>query len=331
METREAFFEKLGQSGLRASASHTLGVPTAQHPAVDGREEIASMKRWAAANDVFRGAAETYDRLPAGLYRCALDNCGNPLLLKQKNDTDGLIELPDDASVQILQEFDDFWARRSAFVDRGFLHKRGFLLWGPPGSGKTSCVNLLTRRLIHDVDGILLFLDVPEVAARCLRMLRLIEPERPIVAIMEDIDALIQKYGEHEYLALLDGEAQVDRICFVATTNYPENLDRRFCDRPSRFDTIQYIGMPSAEARAAYLTAKEKSLSADEVRRWVAETDGFSLAHLKELIVAVKCLGQTFEAALERLEAMRVRRPSSEDEPTRRRAGFIGLAGGASA
>jgi SpoVK/Ycf46/Vps4 family AAA+-type ATPase len=291
------------------------------------------MKRWSAANDVFRGAAETYDQLPAGLYRTDIDHyTGSPLLVKQKHETDGLLELPDDASLSILAEFDDFWERRQAFKDRGFLHKRGFILWGPPGSGKTSCVNLLIKRLIKDSDGIVLFLDHPSVAGACLRMLRLIEPDRPIVAIMEDIDALVQRHGEHEYLSLLDGEAQVDRICFVATTNYPERLDRRFCDRPSRFDTVQYIGMPSAVAREAYLKAKEPTLEGSELRNWVAQTDGFSLAHLKELIVAVKCLGQSFEKALGRLESMRVARPTSEDEPTRRKIGFSAkLANGAHA
>lgn len=297
------------------------GIPVDASPI--GTEMQVSMRRWSAANDIFRGAAETYDRLPAGLYRTSVDNNGNPLLVKQKHDTDGLLELPDDASAEIISEFETFWNRRDDFKKRGFLHKRGIALWGPPGSGKTSCINILIRRLIGERDGVVLFLDNPQVAAFCLRMLRMIEPDRPVVAIMEDVDALVQRYGEHEYLALLDGEAQVDRIVFLGTTNYPEKLDRRFFDRPSRFDTIQYIGMPNAAARDAYLKAKEQEMSGDERALWVNQTDGFSMAHLKELIVAVKCLGQPFEKALERLEAMRVKRPSSDDEPTRRRAGFV--------
>lgn len=326
------FFDKLGKARKHEEWAKQQTYPVGiggetPQPNEPHTSNLVSMKRWAAADDVFRGAAETYDVLPPGLYRTARDNYGNPLFLKQKHDTDGLLELPDDASANILQEFDDFWNRRDLFELRGFLHKRGFMLWGPPGSGKTSTVNQLIRRLIQDRKGVVLFLDEPQNAALCLRQLRLIEPERPIVAVMEDIDALIQRYGEHEFLALLDGEAQVDRIAFVATTNYPERLDRRFCDRPSRFDTVQYIGMPSAKARDAYLKAKESSLPDDERRHWVESTDGFSLAHLKELIVAVKCLGQPLEKALERLEGMRVK-PSSEDEPTRKKAGFIGLNGG---
>ncbi|MFM7009494.1 MAG: AAA family ATPase [Betaproteobacteria bacterium] len=323
----DGFFDKLGagRPTYQTNAVRADCAPQATYPPQPGQPaQISSMKRWSAASDVFRGAEETYDKLPAALYRTGVDNYGNPLLLKQKHDTDGLLELPDDASATILREFDTFWERNEAFRSRGFLHKRGFLLWGPPGSGKTSCVNILIKRLVTDRSGIVLFLDNPGVAAHVLRMVRMIEPERPMVCVMEDLDALVSNYGEHEYLSLLDGEAQVDRVAFVATTNYPERLDRRFCDRPSRFDTIQYIGMPMSDARMAYLRAKEPSLTEQELTEWTRLTDGFSLAHLKELIVAVKCLGQSFKAALDRLEVMRVQRPSSEDEPTRRGVGFVG-------
>jgi SpoVK/Ycf46/Vps4 family AAA+-type ATPase len=114
-------------------------------------------------------------------------------------------------------------------------------------------------------------------------------------------DALIERHGENEFLALLDGEAQVDNIVFLSSTNYPERLDRRFVDRPSRFDTIKYIGMPSAGARHLFLNAKEPSLTPEELDLWVERTEGFSIAHLKELIIAVRCFRQPFAEALDGL------------------------------
>ena len=281
-------------------------------------------KRWAANSDTFWGASQTYDVLPAGLYRCALADHVGPILIRQNVETDHLLELPDDASAKIIAEFARFWELGEAFRSRGFLHKRGFLLWGPPGSGKTSCVHILIKRLIRDHDGIVLFLDHPQVAAQCLRMARSIEPKRPVVAIMEDIDALISNYGEHEYLALLDGEAQVDNIVFLASTNYPERLDRRFVDRPSRFDTIRYIGMPSADARRVYLSAKEPALVTTELAEWVRRSEGFSVAHLKEMIIAIRCFEQPLEEVVTRLELMHERKPTSEDAPDKTRAGFLG-------
>lgn len=331
MNRDQEFFERAGAIGREYNAKPPRAYPQSETAAVAGGRpcnallaDASGARRWAANRDVFWGASETYDALPAGLYRCQITEHTGPVLIKQNVETDHLLELPDDASASIVAEFGKFWELGAEFRARGFLHKRGFLLWGPPGSGKTSCVHILIKRLIKEHDGIVLFLDRPEVAAMCLRMVRLIEPKRPIVAIMEDIDALVSNYGEHEYLALLDGEAQVDNIVFLASTNYPERLDRRFVDRPSRFDTIRYIGMPSAAARRVYLATKEPSLAGAELEEWVRRSEGFSVAHLKEMIIAVRCFVQPLEDVVGRLELMHDRKPTSEDTPERKQAGFLG-------
>lgn len=281
-------------------------------------------KRWAANHDTFWGATQTYDQLPSGVYRCSVNPQIGPVLLKIGVETDNLLDLPDDDSAAIIREFEQFWKLEPEFRKRGFLMKRGFLLWGPPGSGKTSTIHLLCRRLVQDSGGIILLIEEPYAAAQCLQMARQIEPKRPIIAIMEDIDALIERFGETQFLALLDGEAQVDNIVFVASTNYPERLDRRFVDRPSRFDTIRYIGMPSAAARKVYFEAKEPSLIEDELDAWVEASEGFSIAHLKEMIIAVRCFGQSLSKVTERLEEMQSRKPTSDDYPGKQ-IGFNGL------
>jgi hypothetical protein len=84
---------------------------------------------------------------------------------------------------------------------------------------------------------------------------------------------------------------------FLASTNYPDRLDRRFVDRPSRFDTIRYVGMPTGAARRAYLKTKEPSLTDWELALWVDLTEEFSLAHLRDLIIAVRCFGQPSDKA----------------------------------
>ena len=306
------------------------GVPAAtapqskQHPHSD---MASGCSRWAARGDMYHGVGETYAELPPGLYRCMATDIG-PALMKQRVETDSLLELPDDAGAAIISEFETFWKIADKFRERGFLHKRGFLLWGPPGSGKTSTVQLLVKRLIDEMKGVVLFLDHPSVAAACLQIARKIEPNRPMIAIMEDMDALVRKFGEQEYLALLDGEAQVNNIVFLGTTNYPELLDKRFVDRPSRFDTIRYIGMPSAAARRLYLQTKEPSLTGRELDLWVDASEGFSVAHLKEMIVAVKCFDQSLETVVKRLEEMQARKPTSEDSPDRVGIGFTGLRNG---
>lgn len=321
-----SFFERLGSSragrymGGGAQKEYPSAVPT---PPMAGSTFGAGFKRWGSTEDVFFGMAETHDTLPCGLFRCESHPNHGPVLVKQKVETDALLELPDDASNSILREFETFWKIGDRFAERGFLAKRGYLLWGPPGSGKTSVVQILVKKLVAQQNGIVLLLEHPHIAAACLQMLRKIEPKRPLIAIMEDMDALVRKFGENEYLALLDGEAQVDCICYLATTNYPEFLDKRFVDRPSRFDTIRYIGMPSAAARRVYLQTKESSLEGDELDEWVQASEGFSVAHLKEMIIAVKCFGQSLEDVVKRLAEMHERKPTSEDSPDKAGAGFL--------
>jgi len=282
-------------------------------------------RRWQSNGDQFWSANLTLDTLPAGLYRTGdFPNIG-PALERNRIDTDELMELPDSPSASVLDEIRRFWELESEFAKRGFIHKRGVLLWGPPGSGKTATLQQLISIVVRQHEGVGIFVDHPGLASRCLQMVRRIESKRPIVALIEDLDALVERHGENEYLALLDGEAQVSNIVFVGTTNYPERLDRRFVDRPSRFDLIKQIGMPSAAARRAYLAAKEPSLDGDTLRIWVERSEGFSIAHLREMIVLCRCYGKPLDEAIERLEEMRQGSPSSSHADDGRRS-VVGFA-----
>lgn len=338
MSEKPNFFESVGteqrqRRGVSASYSGGGGgaVPTLQRDDL-ARESpfraagtTGGVQRWSENQGTFWGAASTHESLPAGLYRCDAVPMIGTVLLKQNIEVDNLLRLPDSHSLPLLEEFERFWTLEPEFRKRGFLHKRGILLYGPPGSGKTSTINLMIEHLVQEREGIVLFVDQPGIAASALQLIRRIEPSRPMIVVLEDLDALTDRHGENEFLALLDGEAQVDGVIFLATTNYPERLDRRFVDRPSRFDTIGFVDMPSAIARRAYLTHKEPSLTDEELREWVELSEDFSVAHLKELIIAVRCFGQTLEAAAERLSEMRTRKPSSSDN--RNFAGFTGRLG----
>ena len=66
--------------------------------------------------------------------------------------------------------------------------------------------------------------------------------------------------------------------------------------------------MPSSEAREMYL--KTKLTEDTEIKQWVEDTEGFSIAHLKELFVATKILGDSYDRALAVLKSMK-RQPDS--------------------
>jgi hypothetical protein len=196
-------------------------------------------------------------------------------------------------------------------------------------SGKTSLINLMMQTIIIKYNGIIVIVEDPDWASQCLSMVRKNEPERPLITIMEDLDALVERWGEAGYLNLLDGSEQINNVIHVGTTNYPEKLDKRFVDRPSRFDTVKKIGMPGWDARYEYFRTKmlDKNISwwdEPELERWTKLSRGFSVAHMREMIISVCCLGQELEDVVGRLEKMHERKPTSESDPDGPRIGIAG-------
>lgn len=248
---------------------------------------------------------ETVNILPADIYTIQNSEDIGIHFSKLNLVTDDLIELPS-TEIDVLTSIQKFWESKSKFVKRGQLFKRGMLLWGPPGSGKTITVTFLAKDLIKR-NGIVLVCTNPELISRAMVQLRKVEPERPIICILEDIDEIINRFGEPVLLSLLDGENQINNVVYVATTNYPERLDPRIINRPSRFDEIIKIGMPTDEVRSIYLKSKlfENEISDDVIEKWVKDTEGLSIAHLKELIVAITCLDRDYNETIKRLQNMK--------------------------
>lgn len=296
-------------------------------PSHEGRspspDDIAqNAKMWSVNGQAYFPSEYTVNGLPPGYYVVEHSNRGY-YFYKTPMNLDDLIVLPDSASEQILEHIEYFWTREAEFRKLGFLWKRGIMLHGPAGGGKTSTLQLLSKRIIEK-GGLSVYLKNPHNTSRGLEILRRIEPDRPIIVLLEDIDALIKDYGESEILAILDGELQIDNVVFIATTNYPEDLDKRLVNRPSRFDIVTKIGMPSTEARKVYFEIKNPRLqeNPDELDKWVRNSRGFSVAHLKEMILAVEALGEDFDTAVARLKKMMTIKLHSDNEEERK-MGFI--------
>jgi SpoVK/Ycf46/Vps4 family AAA+-type ATPase len=300
-------------------------------PAVKSAEDKAALPgnhtMWAVAGDSYFPCETTCKTLPPGQYLIQHSQAQGIYFQKKTVTLDGLLQLPDTNMKRVIDSIEYFWDRESAFREHGFLWKRGIMLYGPPGSGKTSLLQRLSQRIIER-GGISIYGTIPQLDSEGLRIVRKIEPHRPIVMMIEDIDSVTQSHGESHLLAMLDGELQVDNIVFIATTNYPGRLDRRLINRPSRFDEVIKIGMPTSEARMAYLLAKNPKLINDpaKMQHWVDKTDGLSLAHLRELVVAVECLGNDAEATIDRLRAMNdIQLPDSAEEAIRNEKRIFGF------
>jgi hypothetical protein len=283
---------------------------------------IGSRPQWSEVEaGVYSHFHSSGAKLPAGTYRCVPRHGPGICLQKIDSKGDDVVLLPDPVAESLIEDAQRFWAAGGSFRKLGFLHKRGFLLMGPAGCGKTSIINQVADYVLRELDGLVLLVTEPTHAEVVLSNLRRVESERPALAVIEDIDSMLSDGREERLLSLLDGKTQIDHVLFIATTNYPERLDQRLRARPSRFDRVEVIAAPSAEVRRAYLKKRVLDLSAVEIDNWISLSEGFSIAHLKELVLAVRCLGVDLNEAAERIKAGLKPRQSSENF-ARSRMGF---------
>lgn len=292
------------------------GGPTIEEAPKDkiNRDPLPQLIQW-TSYDAYRylPAGQTTQKLPAGVYEIGHNSAQGLYFLKIPIKTEHLIRFPQTNSIKVVQEIQNFWERESLFRKYGLTYKRGIILWGPPGSGKSCTIQIITQDIIER-KGIVVKFTHPDLFIEGMRALRMIEKETPVVILMEDIDSLLESYNESTILNILDGIDEVEKVVFLATTNYPERLGHRIINRPSRFDKRFKIGHPNAESRHLYL----KHLIGDKVEvpldKWVNDTDGFSLAHLKELFVAAIILGDQYQDAINTLSTMRDKVSSEHDE-----------------
>jgi len=285
-------------------------------------KDIITPNQWTFANNnILIPCTKTTERLRPGYYEiCTLNNS---IGFKNKEImTDELIQFPNSLSSYVLEEINKFWKLYDNFVKLGFLHRRGYLFYGPPASGKTCLVKQIIEQIINQ-NGIVFDCRNPSHLSRALEIFRGIEPKRQIICTFEDLDTIIRDYGEDVLLSLLDGENQVDRVLNIATTNYPESLDRRLVARPRRFDRVYKIDMPCAEHRKIYFEHKlhGELMSQIDLDKWVEETERFSFAALSELIVSVFCLNNDFDYSVQIMKKL-ISQKASSNEYNNHKTGF---------
>jgi len=250
-------------------------------------------------------------KLSGGLYKIREHN-DSYFFEKQQINVDSYIRFSDSIADKVLEEITQFWALKDKFDEYGFLHRRGYLLYGPQGGGKSILVQQIIQNIINN-DGIAIWVDTAMwLIIGGMNVFRKVEPNRKIVMLFEDVDALIKEYGESELLSFLDGEGNLNEILCIATTNYPERLDKRIIARPRRFDRIIKIGAPTETVRREYFKVKA-NLNEVELEEWVNKTEGFSFAALADLIISVKCFRKDLEESINILKQLMYKKVSSEE------------------
>jgi len=227
-----------------------------------------------------------------------------------------LLELPEMRSEEVIKIVDTFWDSEkdykegNEFVVGGAAYKAGLMIYGPPGSGKSCTIKLISKKLV-DRGGTVFYASVnPFNVSYWLQDFARVEPNRKSIVILEDIDSLIDKWGEAAYLEMLDSAKTINNVLFIATTNYPEKLDPRIYNRPGRFSHVIKIGLPKPETRRAYLKAILKNHR--DVDYMVENSSGFTIDHLTSLVNSVYREKKDLVSEIQRLRTL-FNVPKSED------------------
>ena len=198
-----------------------------------------------------------------------------------------------DANVTNLlkNDFETFWERAEWFQDRNLPFRRGYLLHGPPGNGKTSAIRaMMTSRKLNAHT--LRFFDPRTEDSDLDEVFDSAQRDRPSLVLLEDIDRAFPKGGESkskislpQLLNCLDGVATGEGIVVVATANDPAVLDPAILRRPGRFDRVVHFANPDEELRLEYFRRMNSGLGDDQLRQPVDASNGFSFAQLREAYV----------------------------------------------
>ena len=183
---------------------------------------------------------------------------------------------------------------------------RGLLFIGPPGTGKTKT----GRVLMNELDAT--FIWVSSRDFRHIGPLRALaigfsmaRDLAPSVLFLEDIDTWLR--GEMEFVTdslktEMDGIKQNRGMITIMTSNYPEKLPPALLDRPGRFHHIVNFELPDEEQRKDMIKLWAGDIDEKLLDKLAEKTDGFSGAHLKELVEFAKMIAE--EEEIEIADAM---------------------------
>ncbi|KAJ9563267.1 hypothetical protein OSB04_008427 [Centaurea solstitialis] len=179
-------------------------------------------------------------------------------------------------------EFDRFIVRRikcpDDYEEYGVNLETGFLLYGPPGCGKT----LIAKAVANEAGANFIHIKGPELLNKYvgeseLAVRTIFSRARtcaPCILFFDEVDALTTRRGKeggwvverllNQLLIELDGAEQRMGVYIIGATNRPEVMDQALL-RPGRFGKLMYVPLPNEEERGLILKAlaRKKPLDAE--------------------------------------------------------------------
>lgn len=171
------------------------------------------------------------------------------------------------------------------YRDLNVLYRRGVLLHGPPGNGKTSTIRHIGASL-PQIPAMILRPDANFDSDDLQAVLDRWRRQAPAILVIEDLNWLLEKVNVSTFLNLIDGveTAITGGLLLIATTNHPHKLDPAVNNRPGRFDVVIEVPCPDHGLRAEFFRRKWAGASSESIAQIAAATERLSFAHLQEIL-----------------------------------------------
>ena len=169
--------------------------------------------------------------------------------------------------------------------------KRGILLYGAPGTGKTLTAMYLASQMPERTIVLLTGRSIGLLEQSC-KMARLLQPA---TVILEDVDLIAEERTRQEVgcnallfelLNQMDGLADDADVLFLLTTNRPDILEPALAARPGRIDQAIEVPLPDRTCRQRLfdLYGQGLTLRLDQLPQLIDQTEGVSAAFIRELM-----------------------------------------------
>lgn len=195
--------------------------------------------------------------------------------------------LPDDIKLELKGLVENFLKSKDFYLSNKIPWKRGILLFGKPGNGKTSIIRTIIS--MYNFKPVTIAASANDEAVQ--EAFKYAEEQSPSLLYFEDLDSLINKNVDaSSFLNLMDGISAKNGLLVVATANEVNKLKANITDRPSRFDRKIEIPLPNQKMAYIYLKKWFGNLitvsQCKDLAKYAAKHK-FSYAYLKDLYISV--------------------------------------------